>query len=59
MANRAVVTEVDAVFEGDAFAPVFGPQWKEMNREPQVSSNGLGFSFVTYGRGSIDKDQTA
>lgn len=47
LANRAVVTEVDAVFEGDAFAPVFGPEWQEMTRERQVSVNGLGFSFVT------------
>ena len=53
MADRAVVTEIDKDFEGDAFAPVFGPEWKEMNRERQVSSNGLGFSFVTYGRDLI------
>jgi dihydrofolate reductase len=53
LAERAVVTEIDKDFEGDAFAPVFGPEWKEMNREQQVSSNGLGFSFVTYGRDLI------
>lgn len=58
MADRAVVTEIDKDFEGDAFAPVFAPEWKEMDRERQVSSNGLGFSFVTYGRGAIDEDQT-
>lgn len=54
MADRAVVTEIDKDFEGDAFAPVFGPDWTEMNRERQVSVNGLSFSFVTYGRDLIN-----
>lgn len=48
LADSAVVTEIDADFEGDAFAPVFGPTWTETNRERHVSSNGLSFSFVTY-----------
>jgi dihydrofolate reductase len=50
LAGSAVVTEIDASFEGDAFAPQFGPQWTETAREPQVSSSGLSFSFVTYCR---------
>jgi dihydrofolate reductase len=50
LASSAVVTEIDASFEGDAFAPQFGPQWTETARERQVSASGLGFSFVTYCR---------
>ena len=48
LASTAVVTEIDATFEGDAYAPQFGPGWKEMQREHHVSSTGLKFSFVTY-----------
>jgi len=44
-----VVTEIDADFEGDAYAPVFGPEWIEVARETHVSATGLEFSFVTYG----------
>ncbi len=49
-ASKAVVTEIDAPFEGDAFAPQFGPDWVEITRERQTSATGLGFSFVTYQR---------
>ena len=48
LASSAVVTEIDADYEGDAFAPVFGPAWTEVAREPRVAANGLRFSFVTY-----------
>ena len=48
LAQSAVVTEIDAEFVGDAYAPQFGPQWKETAREPKVSINGMSFSFVTY-----------
>ena len=48
LARTAVVTEIDASFEGDAFAPQFGPGWQETQREHHVSSTGLKFSFVTY-----------
>ncbi len=47
-ASTAVVTEIDATFEGDAYAPQFGPGWREMQREHHISSTGLKFSFVTY-----------
>lgn len=50
LANTAVVTEIEASYDGDAFAPQFGPEWKEMRRERHVSSSGLNFSFVTYTR---------
>jgi dihydrofolate reductase len=48
LASTAVVTEIDADFEGDAFAPAFGPEWIETARDRQVSRTGLVFSFVTY-----------
>ena len=48
LASSAVVTEIDADFEGDAFAPRFGPEWIETAREAQTSSHGLAFRFVTY-----------
>ena len=48
LASTAVVTEIDADFDGDAFAPQFGPQWTKMAGLPQVSSTGLKFSFATY-----------
>jgi dihydrofolate reductase len=48
MAHVAEVTEIDAFFEGDTFAPTLGPEWREVAREPRVSAAGLGFSFVTY-----------
>jgi dihydrofolate reductase len=48
MASTAVVTEIDADVEGDAFAPELGAGWQEMQREPHTSASGLVFSFVTY-----------
>lgn len=48
LASTAVVTEIDADFDGDAFAPRFGPEWLEISRERLMSSQGLPFSFVTF-----------
>jgi dihydrofolate reductase len=48
LARRAVVTEIAQAFEGDAFAPQFGPGWAETARESHVSASGLPFSFVIY-----------
>jgi dihydrofolate reductase len=50
LAATAVVTEIEAAYDGDAFAPQFGPQWKETARERHVSSTGLKFSFVTFSK---------
>ena len=47
-ADIAVVTEIDADFEGDVYAPQLGPQWQEAARERHVSKTGLGYSFVTF-----------
>lgn len=48
LASTAVVTEIDADFDGDAFAPTLSPNWREVQRESHVAANGLSFSFVTY-----------
>ncbi len=47
-AEEAVVTEIDAHYEGDAFAPTLGANWQEVSRESHVATSGLKYSFVTY-----------
>jgi dihydrofolate reductase len=48
LADTAEVTEIEAEFEGDAFAPELDAAWKEVSRERHLSSTGLHYSFVTY-----------
>jgi dihydrofolate reductase len=50
LARSAVVTEIGRDFEGDAFAPAFGPDWQETAREAHTSAGGLPFAFVTFTR---------
>ncbi|WP_066270971.1 dihydrofolate reductase [Hydrogenophaga palleronii] len=50
LADTAVVTEIAKDFEGDAFAPTFGPEWTASTREEHTAANGLPFAFVTYTR---------
>ena len=50
LANTAVVTEIAQDFEGDAFAPTFGPEWRETTRETHVAASGLPYAFVTLER---------
>jgi dihydrofolate reductase len=50
LARRVVVTEIDQDFEGDAFAPVLGPEWQETQREAHQTAAGLRYSFVTLER---------
>lgn len=54
LAQRAVVTEIDRDFEGDAHAPTLGTGWKETARESHVSAgdSALPFSFVICERAS-------
>ena len=48
MASQIVVTEIDADFEGDAFAPSLLPNdWTETQRSSHVSAQGLGYHLVT------------
>lgn len=46
MASTAVITEIDADFAGDAFAPTLGADWNEISCERHVAANGLAYSFV-------------
>ena len=48
LASTAQVTEIDADFDGNVYAPQFGPRWIETTRERHVSATGLSFSFVTF-----------
>ena len=48
LASTAVVTEIDKAFDGDAFAPLFGPEWTEIPGEPKKSVEGFSFRFITY-----------
>jgi dihydrofolate reductase len=51
-ADLAVVTEIEADYEGDVHAPPLGPDWRETARERHVSSAGIAYSFVTFRRKS-------
>lgn len=48
LASTAVVTEIDADFDGDAFAPELGARWQAIQREQHKTASGLEFAFVTY-----------
>jgi dihydrofolate reductase len=51
LAQRAVVTEIEQTFAGDAYAPTLGPAWREVARTPAATSaTGLRYAFVTYER---------
>jgi dihydrofolate reductase len=49
-ADEVVVTEIGADFDGDAYAPHLGAEWREVAREPHVSAAGIPFSFVRFTR---------
>lgn len=48
LVHTAEVTEIEADFDGDAFAPRFDEGWKEVARERHLSASGLAYSFITY-----------
>jgi dihydrofolate reductase len=51
LAQQLVVTEIDADYEGDAFAPSINPaEWTETKRTVHTSAQGLGYSLVTLQR---------
>ena len=50
LASTVVVTEIARDFDGDAFAPTLGPEWRQTAREAHVAASGLPFDFVTYTR---------
>ena len=53
IAHTAVITEIDTVLEGDAFAPTFGLAWQETNREEHTAANGLHYRFITLTRTGV------
>jgi dihydrofolate reductase len=59
LAHSAVVTEIAQDFEGDAFAPTFGPEWVETARQSHTAVSGLPFAFVTYTRQDLPADAGA
>ena len=51
LADRMVLTEIDAAFEGDAWFPEFDrTEWIETSRQSGLSAKGLPYSFVDYRR---------
>jgi len=50
-ADELLLTEIDAEIEGDTYFPSWDPDdFEEVARERHVSSDGVGYSFVTYER---------
>jgi len=56
LAAEVVVTEIDAVFEGDAHAPLLNQEWQEVSRSNHTSAQGLDYSLVTFRRHPIQVD---
>ncbi|WP_120969411.1 dihydrofolate reductase [Comamonas sp. lk] len=50
LADSVEVTEIGRDYEGDAYAPVLGAEWKARQRSDHVAANGLPYSFVRYSR---------
>jgi dihydrofolate reductase len=48
LAQCVVITEIDAAYEGDAFAPAIGSEWRQVQRDTLLSSKGVKLAFVTY-----------
>jgi len=55
LAQVAEVTEIDADFEGDTYAPELGPEWTQLAREEHTSAQGIRFAFVSYGRSVLSE----
>jgi dihydrofolate reductase len=47
-ASQIEVTEIDADFAGDAFAPAVPAHWLKQTNPAQLSANGLSYRFVSY-----------
>lgn len=48
LADEVVATEIDADFEGDAYAPSLDQSWQAVAREDLTTANHVHLSFVTY-----------
>ncbi len=50
LANKIIITKIDAEFAGDAFAPALDATWVETKQEAHTAANGLRYAFITYVR---------
>ena len=50
LAARVEVTEIGRDYEGDAHAPVLGPEWVETARSRHMGAGGLPYCFATFAR---------
>lgn len=48
LADEVVVTEIDADFEGDAYAPRLDESWQAVSNHELTSASNLLLSFITY-----------
>jgi dihydrofolate reductase len=48
LAQRVEVTVIEQDIEGDAYAPLLGPEWRADSDEAHVSAQGLPYRFVRY-----------
>jgi dihydrofolate reductase len=48
LARKLVITEIDAEFDGDAFAPLLDDTWALEQIQAHISSTQLKYSFATY-----------
>src|SRR5690625_397305 len=53
-ADVLVVTEIDATFDGDRYAPEIGPEWRVVSSDPAegwaTAANGLRYRMLRYER---------
>jgi dihydrofolate reductase len=49
-AHSIEMTQIDLKVQGDAFAPLLGQEWREMNRQEHTSLTGVRFRFLTMER---------
>ena len=56
LALGAVITEIEADFDGDVAMPPLGSEWREIARERHTGAGGLAFSFVTYRNSALEGD---
>ena len=50
LAQGVEVTDIAQPFDGDAYAPTLGPEWRECARQDCTSASGLALAFVSYRR---------
>jgi Dihydrofolate reductase len=56
LATRAVVTELDHIYNGDAYAPGLGSEWSRITADPadgwKRSGSGIGYRTLSYSKGA-------